>query len=463
MACPRFVLAGTNSGVGKTTITLGLLNSFYRKGYNVQPFKSGPDYIDPAFHTFVTGNASRNLDAWLLPEDKIRSLMCHSGEGKDLSIVEGVMGFYDGHSVHRKKGSTAHLSKIVKAPAVLIINGSGIATSAAAIVLGFQKFDPEVNVAGVIINMVNSERHYEILKEAIEEMTDVKCYGYLKKNSEMNLSSRHLGLIPSYEVDQLKEKIDLISDMMEESIDFDGLLTLAQTAPDLEADAVEPVKQFKQLKIGVPLDNAFNFYYQDNLDLLQFLGAEIVNFSPVKDAHIPQNLDGLYVGGGFPEVFAKELTANKTMLADIKAFVESNRPVYAECGGLMYMCKSITDLEDKTFDMVGLIDNESVMTKRLQRFGYVEVELEETTIIGPKGLRFMAHEFHRSQVIDSSNDTLCYKVEKDRGNGNISKWQCGYGYKNFLGAYAHVHFYNNLEIPVNFLKICQQVKEQKNG
>ncbi|MBN2898047.1 MAG: cobyrinate a,c-diamide synthase [Clostridia bacterium] len=463
MQCPRFVLAGTNSGVGKTTITLGLLNSFHRKGLHVQPFKSGPDYIDPAFHTFVTENTSRNLDAWLLSEESIRQLMVKSGEGKDISIVEGVMGFYDGHTVYRDKGSTAHLSKIIKAPVVLILNGSGISTSAAAIVHGFKSFDPDVDVSGVIINKVNSERHYEILKEAIEETTGVKCYGYLKKNPEVNLSSRHLGLIPSYEVTKLKEKIDLISDMMEESIDFDGLLALGQGAPDLSADTKALEGDFSGLRIGVPKDKAFNFYYQDNLDLLEKLGAKLICFSPMSDEKVPEALDGLYIGGGFPEVFAKELSENKAMRASIKDFIESERPVYAECGGLMYMCRQIVDLEGNAFPMVGVLNNESVMTGRLQHFGYVDITLEADAPIGSKGMTFRAHEFHRSKVLEMTEDATCYHVEKDKGNGEIKSWQCGYRYKNFLGGYAHVHFYNNLEIPVHFLEKCQGVKERNNG
>jgi len=465
MNCPRFILAGTNSGVGKTTITLGLLNSFRRKGVDVQPFKSGPDYIDPAFHTFVTGNHSRNLDAWLLPEEHIQSLMVKNSKQHELSIVEGVMGFYDGHSVHKKVGSTAHLSKILKAPVVLILNGSGISTSAAAIVYGFQHFDPEVNIAGVIINMVNSQRHYEILKEAIEDMTGVKCYGYLKKNPEMNLSSRHLGLIPSYEVNQLREKIELISDMMDESIDYDGLMTLAQQAPELEenADGFADREQREPVRIGVPMDKAFNFYYEDNLDLLSAMGADIVKFSPLEDTQLPEGLDGLYVGGGFPEVFAKELSENKSMLASVKGFIENDGPVYAECGGLMYMCNQIVDLEQNAFDMVGVLENNSIMTKRLQRFGYVDVTLSEDTIIGPSGTKFKAHEFHRSQLTETPADRTGYAVQKDRGNGDIKKWTCGYQYKNFLGGYAHIHFYNNLEIPVHFIETCRKVKEQKNG
>lgn len=463
MKQPRFILAGTNSGVGKTTITLGLLNGFHRKGLNVQAFKSGPDYIDPAFHTFVTGNKSRNLDAWLLPEKHIRYLMDKNSENKDLSIVEGVMGFYDGHIVHKDKGSTAHLSKILKAPVVLIINGSGISTSAAAIVYGFQQFDKDVDIAGVIINMVNSERHYDILKEAIEEHTSVKCFGYLKKNTEMNLSSRHLGLIPSYEVEQLKDKIDLISDMMEDSIDFEGLMALAENAPEIESEALNLENVDVSLRIGVAMDKAFNFYYQDNLDLLETLGAELVYFSPLNDKSLPESLDGLYVGGGFPEVFAKELSENSDMRLSMKGFVDSDKPVYAECGGLMYMCKEIIDLEGHVFDMVGVIHNQSKMTKKLQRFGYVDVELGDDSIIGPKGLQIKAHEFHRSELTTLDEDVTCYNVQKDRGKGNVNHWKCGYSYKNFLGAYAHIHFYNNLDVPKNFLASCKKIKEQKNG
>ena len=459
MNCPRFVLAGTNSGVGKTTITLGLLNGFRRKGINVQPFKSGPDYIDPAFHTFVTGNPSRNLDTWLIQENPIEYLMQQTGVNKDLSIIEGVMGFYDGHIVHKNVGSTAHLSKVLKAPVVLIINGSGISTSAAAIVHGFKHFDNDEDVAGVIINQVNSKRHYDILKEAIEEMTGVKCFGYLKKHPDINLDSRHLGLIPSYEVEVLQDKIDLISNLMEDSIDFDGLLELGQSAAPLKRVDLGIKKVVDEVRIGVPLDKAFNFYYQDNLELLEALGAKLVYFSPLEDKAVPASIDGIYFGGGFPEVFVKELSANKQMRTSIKEFIEAGGPVYAECGGLMYMCNRIVDLEDNAYEMVGILENDSVMTKKLQRFGYVDVRINKESIIGSDMTNFEAHEFHRSKLTEHLDDQTVYSVEKDRGNGNINKWSCGYTYKNFLGGYAHIHFYNNLEIPRNFLYTCEKRKK----
>jgi len=454
----RIVLAGTNSGVGKTTITLGLLNGFKRKGVNVKPYKSGPDYIDPAFHTFVTGNKSRNLDAWLMDEHAIKHIICKSSQMNDLNVVEGVMGLFDGHIVHKHIGSTAHISKITQSPVVLIIDGSGMSTSAAALVKGYKEFDLDVNLGGIIINKIGAERHYSILKNAIEEHTGVKCYGYLRKNTKINLSSRHLGLIPAGEVADLKLKIDLITDEMEETIDFEGLLELANQAPKIESNQIQVKQIVENINIAIPMDNAFTFYYQDNLDLLEELGATLKYFSPLSDSELPQNIDGIYMGGGFPEVFAKELALNTSIKESIHDFVESGGPVYAECGGLMYMCKSIVDLDGNQFQMVGVLDNNSVMTQRLQRFGYVDVEVSEDTILGKSGTSFRAHEFHRSELTESAEDKLCYSVKKDRGNGNVNNWSCGYMYKNFVGGYAHIHFYNNLEIPKQFLLECLKFK-----
>ena len=455
MSLPRFLVAGASSGVGKTTVTIGLLNFLKRKGLNVQPFKTGPDYIDPAFHTFVTGNSSRNLDSWLLEEDRVRYLFHKNSKGKDISVIEGVMGLFDGHSVYRDIGSSAHVAKITKSPVILIIDGSGISTSSAAMVHGYSTFDKELKISGVIINNVSGEIHYEMLKQAIEKFTGVKCYGYLLKNSDINLSSRHLGLVPSVEVKELKEKIEKITDMMEKTIDIDGIIEIAGQAQDISYQKPEKIKKLvSNVRIGLAYDKAFNFYYSDNLEVLEEMGAELVRFSPIFDKKLPDNLDGLYIGGGFPEIFAEKLSKNLTMIEDIKMFIEENGPVYAECGGLMYMCKSIIDLEGKEYSMVGIFDNVSEMTKRLQRFGYIDVTINDKTILSEGLINFRAHEFHRSKISQMESDNLKYEIEKTRFGREKINWKCGYAYKNFLGGYAHVHFYNNLEIAINFLNNC---------
>jgi cobyrinic acid a,c-diamide synthase len=269
------------------------------------------------------------------------------------------------------------------------------------------------------------------------------------------LKSRHLGLVPSVEVKELKEKVEKITDMMEKTIDIDGIIEIAGKAGNIHCQKPEKIKKINEkVKIGVAYDKAFNFYYQDNLELLEELGAELVKFSPIFDEKLPDNLDGLYLGGGFPEIFADKLSKNKKMMEDIRKFTDENNPVYAECGGLMYMCKSIVDLDGNSYDMVGILDNTTTMTKRLQRFGYVDVSINEDTILSSGSIKFRAHEFHRSKIDYLESDNLKYEIEKNRFGRETLNWKCGYSYKNFLGGYAHVHFYNNLDVPLNFLNSC---------
>lgn len=457
----RFVLAGTGSGVGKTTIAMGLLKALSNRGLKVQAFKSGPDYIDTAFHTHVTGNASRNLDGWMLSEEMNKYLLKENISDCDIAVIEGAMGLYDGAADGSNTGSTAHISKITKTPVILIVNGGGASTSVAATVLGFQEFDKELNVAGVIVNKVHGDKHYKLVKAAIETHTNVKCIGYMSVNNNINLDSRHLGLIPSVEVHALDEKIETIATMLDETIDFDSLLEIAASAGEVQTtlDMVTNLK-VDQLRIGIADDKAFNFYYADNLDLLEQMGVELVSFSPISDEVLPENLHGLYIGGGFPEVFASQIADNLSMKISIKNFIENLGPVYAECGGLMYLCNSLEDLEGNKFDTVGVVDYDSVMTKRLQRFGYVAVETNTDTIIGPKGIQFRAHEFHRSKLIEKEENNHVYEISKKRFD-EVFKHSCGYQYKNFLGGYPHIHFYTNIHVAENFVKSCDQFKRSK--
>ncbi|MCT4617778.1 MAG: cobyrinate a,c-diamide synthase [Marinisporobacter sp.] len=460
MKLPRFVLAGTQSGVGKTTISIGLMAALKNRGMNVQPFKVGPDYIDPAFHTFVTGNKSRNLDSWMLDEDIIKKLLIKNGRNKDIAVIEGVMGLYDGYGAKKDEGSTAHVSKVIKAPVILIINGKGMSSSAAAQVLGYKLYDEEVDIKGVIINNISGEVHYELLKESIERDTNIKCVGYLKPNPNIELKSRHLGLIPSVEVNGLKRKINEIAKMVEETIDLDEILAIARTSDEIEYKPEKIKSVGENINIGVPLDNAFNFYYEDNLDLLKDLGANLIYFSPLKDEKLPQDLHGLYIGGGFPEVFAKELEENTSMKSSIKEGIEKGLPTYAECGGLMYLSDAITTLEGKKHRMVGVFHTESKMTKRLQRFGYVHVNMEEPCVIAKEKKSTKAHEFHRSMIEDHEENEYAYRVDKIRNGEKIKSWQCGLKKYNALGAYAHIHFYSNISIAKDFVKNCLHFKNR---
>lgn len=454
----RILLAGTSSDVGKTTVVLGLMRALRNRGLKVQGYKAGPDYIDTAFHTFATDVSSRNLDTWMLEEDVIKHLIAKHSKHADIAVMEGVMGMYDGADVKSLEGSSAHLAKMTGTPVILVINGSGVAASAAAMVLGFKMFDPKVEVKGVIVNKVSGEHHYKLIKEAIEHHVGIPCLGYLKKNENISLKSRHLGLIPSVEVKALDHKINEVADMIEETCDIKAIMEIAKTAQAFDDTLV--AKKEQHLKIGVPLDNAFNFYYQDNIDILEDMGCEIVHFSPISDDHVPKGIDGLYIGGGFPEIFAKDLSENLSMKESIKRLIENGLPTYAECGGLMYLTSHITTLNNETFDMVGIFENGSKMTERLQRFGYVEVTTNRPTPIGNSGLSFKAHEFHRSVVLTEPYEMapyLAYDIKKAK-KMPLKTWQCGYMKYNCLGAYPHIHFYSNMDVAKGFIESCLKFK-----
>lgn len=458
MKKPRILIAGAHSGVGKTSISSGLMAALTRRGLTVQPFKVGPDYIDPAFHSFVTGRQSRNLDSWILPESTLRSLFCKNApdSGQGLSIVEGVMGLFDGH-IQAGAGSSAHVAQILSAPTILVINGAAMARSAAALVHGYDHFQPGFKLSGVIINKVSGQAHYELLKDFVEKEAGVKCYGYLAKNPDLALESRHLGLVPSVEVDGLSVRLGLLSEAVEETVDVDGLLDLAENAPDFEGcPAYAPVKPCSKMRLGLASDSAFNFYYQDGLDLLTELGAELVPFSPIADACLPPDLDGLYIGGGFPEVFAADLEANESLRSEIREALDAGLPAYAECGGLMYLGQRLTDLEGHKHWMVGFFPQETVMTKRLQNFGYVEVSFERDTVLGPAGSSIRAHEFHHSRLEGPEAD---YSL-------NISKsetrsWLGGLVKNKVLAAYPHLHFQANPTLAFNFLEACRRYADRR--
>lgn len=463
MKFPRIVIAGTQSGVGKTTISTGIMRALVLRGINTQPFKVGPDYIDPAFHSFVTSNKSRNLDSWMLDEETLKELFIKNSLNKEISLIEGVMGLYDGFGIEKDMGSSAHVSKILDAPVVLIIDGSGMSSSAAATVLGYKMYDKNVNIEGVIVNNVSGEKHYELLEKAIEKDTGIKCFGYLRKNSNIELESRHLGLVPSVEVENLEKKLDQLANMVEETIDIDGIIKLSKTASQVTIKNQKNTVPKKLINIGVALDKAFNFYYQDNLDLLEQLGANLVYFSPLKDKSLPQDIHGLYIGGGFPEVFAKELEGNKAIRQAIKKASLEGMPIYAECGGLMFLTNSITTLENKKYEMVGIYNREARMTKRLQRFGYVHVNINKPCVLSKGDDVVKAHEFHRSALNEIVKENYAYKVDKIRDKRIQNSWECGLIKNNTLGAYAHIHFYANRELATNFINCCKSFKEKGSG
>ncbi|MCC5911088.1 MAG: cobyrinate a,c-diamide synthase [Clostridiaceae bacterium] len=454
-------MAGTQSGVGKTTISLGIMGALKKRGLKVKPFKVGPDYIDPQFHRYVTDETSRNLDSYLLQEETLRTLFYKNAKAGDIAVVEGVMGLYDGLGTKKDEGSSAHIAKLLNLPVLLVINGGGMSSSAAAMVLGYKMYDPDVNIKGIIINNVSGEGHYAILKEAIERDIGIKCVGYLKKNKDIQLKSRHLGLIPCGEVGELKDKVEEVIAMVEETIDLDTILQLAGEVKLKEKFSPSTKVIEEKATIAYAYDDAFNFYYQDNLDLLKELGCNIIPFSPLKDKELPKGIHGIYIGGGFPEVFAEELQENGEIRQAIYNKAKEGLPIYAECGGFMYLTKEIKDLQGNNYEMVGVFEAQAEMTERLQRFGYCEVETKEDSSFFQETLSIKAHEFHRAVVINK-NQAYSYNVTKKRNGEVVSSWNCGIEKYNCLGAFPHIHFYSNRDFAKNFIQKCSNYRKKTN-
>lgn len=452
----RFMLAGVSSGVGKTTITLSILRALYNRGLTVQPYKVGPDYIDTAYHTRAVGRSSRNIDTFMIPDDKrLQWSFDQSVIGADVAVVEGVMGLYDGLGTDKDCASSSSVSKKLHLPVILIVDGRATSTSAAAIVKGFVEFDNEVKFAGVIINRVASENHYQLIKGAIERYTDVSVLGYLPKNISVEMPSRHLGLVPDVEMEGLEEKFDTLGKLAEQTIDLDLLLSLTEATHQLSESPLE-IRDYNDLTIAYALDDAFHFYYKDNLDYLEQLGVTLTPFSPLADTTLP-DADGYYIGGGFPEIYAKELENNVAIRQLIKEKHDNHIPIYAECGGLMYLGQHL-EIQDQSFDMVGILDGYSVMTDRLKNFGYCTAYGTQPTLFGEGGVELRGHEFHHS-IFHTSLSTA-FHLEKTRDGQVVSSWSGGYQVNNTLASYLHLHFYQNERLVFSWLDKIREAKKK---
>lgn len=453
----RLLFAATTSGTGKTTICCGIMRALKNRNIKVQPYKVGPDYIDIEYHALASGIKSRNLDEFMLPSEEIKYLFAKNAENKDINIVEGVMGLYDGLSDRYDFCSSASMAKLLDIPTILIIDGKAMAGSAGALVLGFKNLDKDVKIAGVIANNVSSDSHFNIIKNAVEKYAGVKVIGRIPKDEKFSLSSRHLGLTPSVEVEDLDKKMDYIASVVEKYIDLDQLLEIANSESiQYDKNRRESIKNITNVKLALAYDKAFNFYYQDSLDLLEEMGVELVKFSPIKDKKIPENVQGIFLGGGFPEVFAKEISENKELLQDIKQKSLNNMPIYAECGGLMYLGKELESTDGNFYEMSGILDGKSIMSKRLQRFGYCTGTAQDQTTITNIGEEVNGHEFHYSDFITDEN--TIYTMQKTLSDGSLKKWNGGYRKNNTFGTYLHTHFAGNYKIALNFIKNMEEYR-----
>jgi cobyrinic acid a,c-diamide synthase len=442
---PRLILAGVTSGVGKTSITCGIIHALQQKGYSVQPFKVGPDYIDPSYLSSIARKDTFNLDVWLMGKNRLLESFA-SNSTSDISIIEGVMGYYDGFEGNSNLASTHHVASITKSPTILVIDASKAARSVAAIALGFLKFHNNSRIKGIILNKVGSKKHEILCREAIEK-TKLPILGVIQKNPDLDLQSRHLGLIPTKEDQALHQKIKQTSKIISSSLDVEKILQILQNSIPLKI----PKKKFynkPKITIAVALDNSFNFYYRDNLEALKREGANLKFFSPVKDKKLPQ-ADGIYIGGGFPEILGESLEKNQIMRKKIKQLSEDNTPIYAECGGLMYLTKSI-DYGKKVSKMVGVFDAETKMTKKM-KLNYTKGNIITKNIISDKKHQIQGHEFHYSKLESISSDSkFAYELKIGDGIKNHFDGMIQY---NTLASYGHLYFESSDYAQI-FVKNC---------
>jgi cobyrinic acid a,c-diamide synthase len=458
-----FVIAATQSGSGKTLITLAFLATFMKKGYKTQPFKVGPDFIDPGHHKKITGRDSINLDSWMLtPEQNKTLFQSYSNKDCDIAVIEGVMGLFDGMS---RGSSTADIAKILDLPALLIIDASSMAESVGAIFNGFLRYDDKIKIKWVLFNKVSSEKHKKLILKGMERIKgDFNVLGFLPRNTDLQIPHRHLGLFTSDETDydvDFKEKLAVFLD---NNIDIDRFVeTIPQISTENNLNYKTEDKKDKICRIGVARDRAFCFYYPDNIRLLEEMGAKIVYFSPVYDTELPYDIHGLYFGGGYPELYAEQLSKNSVMIKKIRELSQNKIPIYAECGGLMYLSRYIYINNDEKYEMPGIIPVNVRMLEKRKALGYREVELQNDCILGEKGLRARGHEFHYSEIMEQEGANNLYLLYSDliSDNANLNPRKEGFMSDNIAASYVHIHFLSQPLFAKNFVEACMKFWKPK--
>ena len=432
-----FLLAGTGSGCGKTTVTLGLLTLLQQRGLRVQPYKVGPDYLDTGWHTALCGVASRNLDGFMLPPSTLNALFCEQMQQADIAVIEGVMGLYDGYGTDPNYCSSAAMAKQLGCPVILLVDGKAVSTSIAATVMGFQHFDSSLNIAGVIVNRVNSDSHFQLLKNAIKRYCGLPVLGYVPCAQGVSLPERHLGLVTAREslIDG-QPWLDFAA-MLERTLDVDRLLELSVLNRLPPGEWPPMPASGEGLTLAVADDEAFNFYYPDNLALLERAGVTLVRFSPLHDAVLP-DCQMIWLGGGYPELHARALAANAPMLSQLRAAHERGVAIYAECGGLMYLGSTLEDAQGEAHAMANILPGDSKMGKRLTRFGYCEAQAEQQTLLAAPGEVLRGHEFHYSDF--TARLPAAMACRKTRDGVVLQQWQGGWQLGNTFASYLHVHF-----------------------
>ena len=446
------LIGGTASGVGKTTVALAIMACLRRRGLVVQPCKGGPDFLDTTHHTRIAGRQSRNLDTWMLSPEANRDVLSRAAVGADAVIVEGMMGLFDGKDGVTEAGSSAEIAKMLKLPVLLVLDCAKSARSVAATVLGFECFDPDLPLAGLILNRVAGLHHYRLLESAIQARCKTPILGWLPREPAIAIPERHLGLHAAAE---REISLDTLANLAEAHFKVDSLLRL-EFALETAGRSPMPTEEAARTRIGVARDDAFSFYYEDNLDLLREQGAEIIPFSPIADEVLPPGLDALYFGGGYPELYARELSANTPMLDQIRAFARSGGHIYAECGGLLYLSQQLSTVDGNVYPMLDILPLKMEMTDRLVDFGYVTVTFTQDCLLGPRGTTIRGHSFHYSRICSDSEVPTSYQVEFSLSGKQQRE---GFTRGNVLASYVHLHFGANPAVAQHFtgtLRAAQQ-------
>ena len=441
---PRILLGGISSGCGKTTVTCAVLQALVNRGLKTGAFKCGPDYIDPMFHSRIIGAKSANLDLHFFSENTLRYLLAKNAQTQDVSIIEGVMGYYDGMGLTTTRASSYEVAKVTDSPVVLVVSAKGASLSVLATIQGFLTFCPDSNIRGVILNQI-SPMTYAALAKEIENRFGIRAYGYLPKMADCALESRHLGLVTAAEVENLRGKLQVMAVQAEKTIDLDGLLKLAESANPVLYEKVS-LSCKEPVRIAVARDNAFCFYYEDSLEALKDMGAELINFSPLNDETLPENIHGLYLGGGYPELYAEKLSKNTSMRRSVCTALDQEIPCIAECGGFMYLTESIGE-----YPMVGYLSGSCFDTGKLTRFGYVKLRAKTDNLLCKAGEEIPGHEFHHWDCTRPGTD---FTATKSTGKA----WDCAVVTDRLYAGYPHFHFYGNPAFLEGFYDTCLKEK-----
>lgn len=462
-----FMIAGTQSGCGKTTVALGVMAALKSRGFHVQPFKVGPDFIDPGFHTRICGTESRNLDGWMLSRSYNRALFGGLLGEADVAVVEGVMGLYDGYDGLTEAGSSAEMAKWLDIPVVLVVDARSMARSAAALIKGFRDFDPMLSLAGVIFNRIGGEGHLEYLKEAMSmSVPDVPVLGGIPREEIIRIPERHLGLVTVDETPLDRTWRDTLVDLVERNVDLDLVLsrsTCREGFPERFGPEKRRSDPVRPIPIAVARDAAFCFYYPDNLELLRRAGAELYLFSPVAGETFPKGVGGVYLGGGYPELFAERISECRIFLESLRSGAKSGMPIHAECGGLMTLGRFIDTVDGKRFPMAGLLPFGTRMLSRRKALGYTEVVLREPCLLGEPGTAVRGHEFHYSEITDAGDNPALRFAYELRARKHQAARSEGYMTGSVLASYVHLHWGSEPSVPEAFVRRCGEYLRRTGG